>query len=58
MAPLAMGIREGTASIAEQRDYLRRLITAGEWLQRHADGLTCAAVEGEMLANESLARPA
>jgi hypothetical protein len=58
MAPLAMRMMEGTASPAEQRDYARRLIMAGEWLQRRADGIGGTIVEGEVLTNELRIIPA
>ena len=58
MAPLAMRMMEGSASLAEQQEYARRLITAGERLQRRADGMGGAIVEGEVLTNEPRAVPA
>jgi hypothetical protein len=58
MVPLAIRIMEGTASTAEQQDYAQRLITAGEWLQRRADGMSATIVEGEVLTHEPRALPA
>ena len=37
MAPLAMRIMEGSASLAEQRNYAERLIAIGERLRRRDD---------------------
>jgi hypothetical protein len=58
MTPLAMRIMDGSASPAEQRNYARRLITAGEWLQRRADEVSGEIVEGEVLIDEPCAIPA
>ncbi|MGH8572542.1 MAG: hypothetical protein ACREX8_08205, partial [Gammaproteobacteria bacterium] len=49
MAPLAMCIMEGTTSADEQHNYALRLIVAGERLQRRADGVCGAIVEGEVI---------
>lgn len=49
MTPFTMRIMEGTASTAEQQEYAWRLITAGEWLQKRADGMGGPIVEGEVL---------
>ena len=57
MAPFAMRVMEGTASVAEQQDYARHLITAGEWLQRRAQAMQGAVIDGEVLPNASLALP-
>ena len=57
MAPLAMRIIEGTASSTEQRSYALRLIAAGEWLQRRADGPSGLVVDGEVLITEPLTCP-
>ncbi|MGH3882576.1 MAG: hypothetical protein ACRDSI_17980 [Pseudonocardiaceae bacterium] len=57
MTPLAMCIMEGTASVGEQHIYALRLIAAGEWLLRRADGMHRSVVEGEVLANEPLTLP-
>jgi hypothetical protein len=48
---------DGSAGSAEQAHYAQRLITAGEWLQRRADRLSGAVVEGEVLANGPLTLP-
>lgn len=58
MVPFAMRIMEGTASADEQHDYARRLIAAGEWLQRRADDNGGTVIEGEVLANGPLTLPA
>ncbi|MGH3972603.1 MAG: hypothetical protein ACRDS9_04670 [Pseudonocardiaceae bacterium] len=58
MASLAMRIMEGSASAAEQTHYARRLIAAGERLQRRADELSEAVVEGDVLTNDPLTLPA
>jgi hypothetical protein len=58
MAPLALRIMQGTASPAEQTRYARRLIVAGEWLQRRAAGNGGTVIEGEVLANGPLTLPA
>jgi hypothetical protein len=58
MAPLALRIMDGSASTAEQQDYARRLITAGERLQRRADEMGRVIVDGEVLTNGSFAIPA
>ena len=54
MAPLAMRIMDGSASIAEQTHYAQRLIAAGERLQRRADETAGTVIEGEVLASEPL----
>lgn len=38
IAPMAMRIMDGSASVTEQQDYAQRLIAAGERLRRRADG--------------------
>jgi hypothetical protein len=58
LAPLAMRMMEGSASIAEQRNYAQRLTAAGEWLGRRADGAGLAIIEGEVLTDERLTFPA
>lgn len=58
LAPLAMRMMEGSASIADQRNYAQRLIAAGEWLGRRADGAGVAVIEGEVLTDERLTFPA
>jgi hypothetical protein len=57
MTPLAMCIMDGSASAVEQHDYARRLIAAGERLQRRANEMSHPVIEGEVLANVSLALP-
>jgi hypothetical protein len=57
MAPLAMRVMDGSASIAEQAHYAGRLISAGKRLQRRADRMAGTVVEGEVLANGSLSLP-
>ena len=58
MVPLAMRIMDGTASVAEQQDYARRLITAGQWLHCRATGLDAPIIDSEVLANGALTLPA
>lgn len=58
MVPLAMRIMDGSANIAEQRNYAQRLIAAGNWLRRRADGTAGAVIEGEVLADGPLVLPA
>ena len=57
MVPLAMRIMDGTASAAEQQDYARRLITAGQWLHCRATGLDATIIEGEVLSHTPLTIP-
>ncbi len=57
MAPLAMRIMEGSASIAEQQNFAERLITVGERLRRRPDETVETVVEGEVLANGPLTLP-
>lgn len=57
MASLAMCIMEGSASASEQAHYARRLITAGERLQRRADGMDHTVIDGEVLADKAIALP-
>lgn len=57
MVPFAMHIMEGTASADEQHDYALRLIGAGERLQRRADEMHGAVIDGEVLATGSLTLP-
>lgn len=47
MAPFAMRVMDGSASANEQAHYAQRLIAAGEGLQRRADGIGVAVIEGE-----------
>ncbi|MGH3781932.1 MAG: hypothetical protein ACRDRO_15250 [Pseudonocardiaceae bacterium] len=56
-APLALRMMVGSSSIAEQQNYAECLIAAGERLQRRATQSACAAIEGEVLTNRSLAFP-
>lgn len=58
MPSLGLRVMEGSASVAEQRHYAERLIAAGERLQRRADGMNGAVVEGQVVAEESIAIPA
>lgn len=55
LAPLAMRIMDDSAGAAEQQHYARRLIAAGERLQRRAEGTGGAVIEGDIVAPE---RPA
>jgi hypothetical protein len=57
LAPLAMRMMEGSASIADQQDYAQRLIAAGERLRRRADGPGVAVIEEEVLTDERLMFP-
>lgn len=54
MAPFAMRVMDGSASIAEQTHYAQRLIAAGERLQRRANETTGMVIEGEVLVNGPL----
>lgn len=47
MASLGLRVVEGSASAAEQRHYAERLIAVGKRLQRRADGMGGAVIEGE-----------
>jgi hypothetical protein len=58
VAPLARCIMNGTASAAEQHNYAQRLIAAGEWLQRRANGMCGTVVDGEVLDPSRLTFPA
>lgn len=58
MASLGLRIMEGCASTAEQAHYAQRLISVGERLQRRADAIDHAVIEGQILGNVSLALPA
>ncbi|HVE95444.1 MAG TPA: hypothetical protein VNA67_00385, partial [Pseudonocardiaceae bacterium] len=57
-ASLALRVMEGSASAVEQRHYAKRLIAAGERLQRRADGMGGAVIEGEVVAGVLIALPA
>jgi hypothetical protein len=50
MASFALRIMDGSASVAEQQHYAQRLIAVGEWLQRRANGIGGAVIEGEVVA--------
>ncbi|MGH3908919.1 MAG: hypothetical protein ACRDTE_32765 [Pseudonocardiaceae bacterium] len=58
MAALGMRIMEGSASAAEQQHYAQRLIAAGGRLQRRADGMDGAVIDGEVLPHGPIALPA
>jgi hypothetical protein len=58
MASLALRIMDGSASAAEQGHYAQRLVAAGQRLQRRADGMRGAVIEGEIETEEPLALPA
>lgn len=58
MTSLGMRIMDGSASAGEQSSYALRLIAAGERLRRRADRMAGAIVEGEIVADGSLALPA
>jgi hypothetical protein len=57
MVPFAMRIMEDTATAAEQHDFARRLIAAGQWLQRRAGRTPGAVVHGEVVASAPLGLP-
>ncbi|MGH3870566.1 MAG: hypothetical protein ACRDSR_03460 [Pseudonocardiaceae bacterium] len=57
MVPFAMRIIEDTATAAEQHKYALWLIAAGERLQRRADGVRGAVVDGEVLIAGPLTFP-
>lgn len=57
MPSLALRIMEGSAGAAEQKHYAQRLVVAGQCLQRRAEGLRGAVVEGEREIAEPLALP-
>ncbi|MGH4006783.1 MAG: hypothetical protein ACRDTH_01190 [Pseudonocardiaceae bacterium] len=58
MASLALCVMDGSASAAEQRHYAKRLIAAGERLQRRVDGMGVAVIEGDVVTGASIALPA
>lgn len=58
MASLGLRIMDGSASPADQRSYAQRLIAAGQRLQRRADGVGGAVIEGEVVAAAPLVLPA
>ncbi|MGH3897106.1 MAG: hypothetical protein ACRDTA_02410 [Pseudonocardiaceae bacterium] len=55
MAALALRVMEGSASATEQRHYAERLIAVGKRLQRRADRMGGAVIEGEIVAGASIA---
>jgi hypothetical protein len=55
MPSLGMRIMEGSASGTEQRHYAQRLIAAGEQLRRRADEMDHPVIEGEVIADVSIA---
>jgi hypothetical protein len=57
MASLALRIMDGSASVAEQHNYAQRLIAAGERLGQRAHEMNHPVIEGEVLAEVSLALP-
>ncbi len=57
MAPLALRMMEGSAGIAEQRNYAERLIAVGEWLKQRAEGTKGTVIEGDVLAHRPLRFP-
>jgi hypothetical protein len=54
MAPLAMRIMDGSASVVEQQNYALALIAAGKRLHRRADKTAGMIIEGEVLESEPL----
>ncbi len=58
MAPLAMRIMDGSASVVEQQNYAQGLIAVGQRLQRRADGIDGAIIDGEVVIDISTALPA
>ena len=52
MASLALRIMDDSVSAAEQQHYAQRLIAAGERLQRRANEIGGAVVEGDVLVDE------
>ncbi|MDQ3763352.1 MAG: hypothetical protein M3460_17500 [Actinomycetota bacterium] len=57
MAPLALRIMDGSASVAEQRHYAQRLIGGGQRFKRRADGMEGAVIDGDVV-NGSISLPA
>ena len=57
MAPLAMRMMEGSASIAEQQNYAKRLIAIGERLKCRAEEAKRTIIEGEVLVDRPLTLP-
>jgi hypothetical protein len=58
MASLALRIMEGIASAVEQQHYAQRLIAAGVRLRHRADETNHPVIDGETLADRSIALPA
>lgn len=58
VVPVAMRVMDDSATAEEQRALGDRLIAAGKRLRRRADGMDHPVIEGEMLADVSLALPA
>jgi hypothetical protein len=52
LAPLAMRMMEGSASITEQQPYAERLIAVGERLRQRASEPVEVVIEGEVLPNK------
>jgi hypothetical protein len=52
-----MRIMEGSASADEQQHYADRLIAAGERFKRRAEKTGGAIIDGEVLAEDSIALP-
>ena len=58
MASLALRIMDGSASVTEQQNYAQRLVAAGERLHQRANETDHPVIEGEVLADVSIAPPA
>lgn len=58
MASLALRIMDGNASVTEQQNYAQRLVAAGERLHQRANETDHPVIEGEVLADVSIAPPA
>ena len=57
MASLGLRVMDGSASPAEQRHYAQRLIAVGQRLQRRADGMGGAVIDGEVITAEPTVLP-
>ncbi len=57
MAPLALRMMEGSAGIAEQRNYAERLIAAGERLKQRTEATKGTVIEGDVLSHQPLRLP-
>lgn len=57
LAPLAMRMIDGSASVTEQQDYAQRLIAAGEWLQRRVNEPVEVIIDGEVITNGPVTLP-